>query len=640
MNKKLIKVKKTTLATVMATSMGFSAVSTLPVLAEETPTEEIPVEEVPVDTEETAPTPKAEASEQSLNLAPMVQTLQSIYEAAPVQDTDSESSLQQSSSFAPGYSEENTADELKTKLAGLIEEAEGIWNEKGGFDYFKNNVEIRQAVEKKIPKAKEYLAEGKSTAKTFSWRCYEMESVIKSFNSESNVLGELQREVYALAKVRDSLNPNQYTSSSWDVYTKAVYKALTTANGSGGEARLPEEIEAIKTAFAALAEVDENVFALKELVSEVDTAIIQVQQNPETSVNYERESWYAFTTAYAAAQNELNKNNAAIDAELFNTLKANLVDAKSELVIASEGAAGQEAGVLENWKDYQKIAGVRGGKLFVSNEVVNKDGTSTITVKWINDGTDPFTGGLFHNQGSDYMNSALNKFGEWSLRPITESDLRTGDMLLDVIYTYNGETTYIGIDRLTEEQSLQGFEETFVVPSGASVKLEMGQWNGNTRTFSLGTYYTQLPDTTAPVINAEDVTLTVGDTFDALKGVTATDDVDGDLTNSIVVSGDKVDTTKAGTYKVTYTVADAAGNEATKTITVTVKEKPDTGKPEEKPDTGKPEEEKPDTNDKEDSKKEDGIQTSVGLSAGLYAGIMGISAAGLGVLEVLKRRKK
>lgn len=54
------------------------------------------------------------------------------------------------------------------------------------------------------------------------------------------------------------------------------------------------------------------------------------------------------------------------------------------------------------------------------------------------------------------------------------------------------------------------------------------------------------------------------------SGATATDDKDGDLTSKIEVSGN-VDTKKAGTYKITYTVKDSSGNTATVIRTVTVK---------------------------------------------------------------------
>lgn len=54
--------------------------------------------------------------------------------------------------------------------------------------------------------------------------------------------------------------------------------------------------------------------------------------------------------------------------------------------------------------------------------------------------------------------------------------------------------------------------------------------------------------------------------------VTATDYVDGDLTDRIEVAGDKVDTSKPGVYHVTYHVADAAGNEAEEASRIVVVE--------------------------------------------------------------------
>lgn len=79
-----------------------------------------------------------------------------------------------------------------------------------------------------------------------------------------------------------------------------------------------------------------------------------------------------------------------------------------------------------------------------------------------------------------------------------------------------------------------------------------------------------------PTINAKDLKLTVGDTFDAKKNVTASDAEDGDLTAKIEITANDVDTTKAGTYHVMYKITDSKGASATKTITVTVKAKANT----------------------------------------------------------------
>ena len=81
------------------------------------------------------------------------------------------------------------------------------------------------------------------------------------------------------------------------------------------------------------------------------------------------------------------------------------------------------------------------------------------------------------------------------------------------------------------------------------------------------------PINAAPVINATDKTLTVGDTFDPKADVTATDEEDGNLTDKIEILKNDVDTTKAGKYEVTYKVTDRKGASRTKTITVTVNPK-------------------------------------------------------------------
>ena len=77
---------------------------------------------------------------------------------------------------------------------------------------------------------------------------------------------------------------------------------------------------------------------------------------------------------------------------------------------------------------------------------------------------------------------------------------------------------------------------------------------------------------TAPVISGTaDKTFTLGDKIAYLSGITATDDVDGEV--DVEVDKSAVDTDTPGTYEVTYKAVDAAGNVATKTANITI-EKP------------------------------------------------------------------
>ena len=80
-----------------------------------------------------------------------------------------------------------------------------------------------------------------------------------------------------------------------------------------------------------------------------------------------------------------------------------------------------------------------------------------------------------------------------------------------------------------------------------------------------------LGDRTPPVLTLsglQSMTLDAGDTF-VDPGGTATDDIDGDLTDAIQVNG-QVDSAVVGAYTVTYTVTDRSGNETQVNRTVSV----------------------------------------------------------------------
>lgn len=81
-------------------------------------------------------------------------------------------------------------------------------------------------------------------------------------------------------------------------------------------------------------------------------------------------------------------------------------------------------------------------------------------------------------------------------------------------------------------------------------------------------------DTTKPIITLiglSSITITEGDSYiDA--GATASDNVDGDISGDIIVSG-SVDTSTPATYVISYNVSDSAGNQAdevTRTVIVEV----------------------------------------------------------------------
>lgn len=79
---------------------------------------------------------------------------------------------------------------------------------------------------------------------------------------------------------------------------------------------------------------------------------------------------------------------------------------------------------------------------------------------------------------------------------------------------------------------------------------------------------------TLPSIDAKDISLHLNDNFDPLNSIFAYDKEDGELTTKLEVVSNNVDTSKEGTYKVSYKITDSDGNIASKDINVIVQGKP------------------------------------------------------------------
>jgi len=117
-----------------------------------------------------------------------------------------------------------------------------------------------------------------------------------------------------------------------------------------------------------------------------------------------------------------------------------------------------------------------------------------------------------------------------------------------------------------EQDRLYAWTATSSDPSGAVLGV-VNQFGSLFRATAAGT------DTVAPVLTVPDVAVTeVGSDFDPLTGVSALDNIDGDLTSAIQVLG-SVDILTPGAYALQYVVADANGNQATALRAVTVTDK-------------------------------------------------------------------
>lgn len=137
-----------------------------------------------------------------------------------------------------------------------------------------------------------------------------------------------------------------------------------------------------------------------------------------------------------------------------------------------------------------------------------------------------------------------------ALKDVTANDNEDGDLTNKIIITEN-----------TVNNKVAGtYKVTYKVVDSS---------NGETTK----TIKVTVLENNAPVINASNKTLYVGDKFNELENVTATDKEDGDLTHKIIVLENTVNTNAQGTYKVSYQVTDSRNKTTTKDITVTIKEK-------------------------------------------------------------------
>ncbi len=129
----------------------------------------------------------------------------------------------------------------------------------------------------------------------------------------------------------------------------------------------------------------------------------------------------------------------------------------------------------------------------------------------------------------------------------TATDNVDGDITANIVTTGSVDTNTVGTYQITYNVSdAAGNNATPVI-----------------RTVNVNAFV----DNVAPVItligNAT-IDIDLGDSYTD-QGATATDNVDGNLTSSIVTTG-SVDTNTVGTYQITYNVSDAAGNAATPVI--------------------------------------------------------------------------
>ena len=131
-------------------------------------------------------------------------------------------------------------------------------------------------------------------------------------------------------------------------------------------------------------------------------------------------------------------------------------------------------------------------------------------------------------------------------------------------------------DIKTTIEKLPSDQNTSLELEVGSVNWETGETDLNTFTWEVETKSPEIIDTEKPTITLnwpQTITLTVWDTYTE-QWAEANDNLDWNLTNEIIIDNSSVDTSVAGTYNVTYTVFDLAGNETIVTRIVEVIEVP------------------------------------------------------------------
>lgn len=142
---------------------------------------------------------------------------------------------------------------------------------------------------------------------------------------------------------------------------------------------------------------------------------------------------------------------------------------------------------------------------------------------------------------------------------------------------YRADLYVDGVLRDTFNYDTEKDKITFTFPSGVELKV-CGYYGysieKSIKSNEICETFKTTKDNTAPVLNGlADKKIFIGDVFDPLAGVSASDEEDGNLTSSIKVTG-RVDTTLAGTYTLTYSVKDSKGLETFKQVTIIVEERP------------------------------------------------------------------
>ena len=183
------------------------------------------------------------------------------------------------------------------------------------------------------------------------------------------------------------------------------------------------------------------------------------------------------------------------------------------------------------------------GNYTIQYVVTDSDGNSTVMNRTVivTDQTPP----VIILQGNSTV--SVEVFNSYTELGAIATDEYDGDLSSSIIIAGTVDTSILGV---------------------YSIEYSVTDSHGNTASV---TRTVVVIDSTPPVVNLNGATtiyLELGSTYTEL-GATATDNYDGDITSSIIISG-TVDTSNVGTYILLYNVSDSSGNTAETSRSVVV----------------------------------------------------------------------
>ncbi|MCD8161525.1 MAG: DUF5011 domain-containing protein [Clostridiales bacterium] len=203
--------------------------------------------------------------------------------------------------------------------------------------------------------------------------------------------------------------------------------------------------------------------------------------------------------------------------------------------------------------------------------VAAEDGSGNITTAnvpvLVNDSVAPVFTDLADNLEVNYgetLSISDDSNEENALYAVAEDEVSDVTLSITDVQTASGETA--------DDYTLSAESVCFSTPGSYTVTITAADDYGNASTATIAV---KVVDAVAPELSGVQTEYYLADTESApdyLSGVTATDEIDGDITDSIVLDALNVSYGVPGEYTITYHVSDAAGNKAEKSAAVTIKD--------------------------------------------------------------------